>query len=88
MLKKLSKSSRAVKELKIFEKEISNISNEQARKRGLNLISKLKDQNNIIDSAHSVLSAADINNEKIKENAEKLIKIRQEIVKLIKDSKS
>lgn len=88
MLKKLSRSSKVVKDLKMLEKEILKIKNDRARSTGLGLLKKLQDQTNIIDSTHSIFSVSDINNEKIRENIETLAKIRQEIAKLIKDSKS
>lgn len=88
MLRKLSTTSKAAKEIKQFETEISKIENSTARNKGFELLKKLKAQNNIIDFAHSPLSAVDIDNEKIRENIQSSVEIREKIKKLIKDANS
>lgn len=88
MLKSLLKSKNAKKEIKDFEKQLHSITNTDAQKLGFDLLNRLKKQSLKIDFAHSSDSAADINNEKIRENIESLVKIRNDLRKLIKDSKS
>lgn len=86
MLNKLSKSTKATREIKKFEAEINKIKEESAKKLGHELLQKLKYQSNVIDQLHSPLSAPSIDNEKIKENIESLVKIREKILKLIRDA--
>lgn len=88
MLKKISHSSKSIKEFKKFQKEIDSIQDEAAKKIGHELLKKLKLQSSSIDNLHSPLAAKDIDAEKIKEHVDALVKIRLKIVKLLKDSKS
>lgn len=88
MLKPISKTNKAIKEFKKFQKEINLIQNESAKNLGQELLKKLQKQQGIIDNLHSTMSIKDIDAEKIKENVQLLVEIRKNILKLIKDSKS
>lgn len=88
MLHNLLNSKKAKKEIQKFEKELQGFTNVEAQKRGFDLLAKLKRQSIKIDFIHSTDSVTDINNEKIRENIESLVKVRSELYKLIKDAKS
>lgn len=88
MLKKLSQSEVAQKEIKKLKKSIERIDNPDAKKLGFELINKLNSQANLIDHYHTPLAVKDLSTKRIKENVEELVSIRQQLAKLIKDANS
>ena len=86
-MKPLLKHSKAEKDFIQFQRNIDNINNEAVKEKGNNLLQKFKIQCNIIDNMHSTLGIKGLDGKKILENIERLTTLRQEIMKLIKDSK-
>lgn len=88
MLPRIEESKKAKKEINFFKKEVNKIQNEDAKLKGIKLLGKLKEQTNIIYNNHTSLISKNIDAKHVRENIERLVSIRKELLKLIKDANS
>jgi hypothetical protein len=84
---KLQNTEIFISEFKNYEKQINQISNYNAKYQGLALLNELKTQCNYIDEAHNSRNNGYIDPRNVRDNIEKLVQIRLQLNKLIKDSK-
>lgn len=86
MLSKLKNSERAKKEIKRYKNMIENLPTEDSKNKAQHLLNKLILQSNVIDQAHMF----DINNKVdpkyLRENIDKLVKVRIELNKIFRDA--
>ena len=83
---KVKQSNKFKKDYAQYRRDLDKITNEQAKKNGYALLSKLVEQFNLIDAAHETTNTS-IDPTKIRENVEASVTLRLKLNKLIKDSK-
>ena len=83
---KINQSKEFKKDYAQYKKDIERITNERAKEECNNILNKLLSEYNYIDAAHDVINKS-IDPTKVRENVERGIILRQQLNKIIKDSK-
>jgi hypothetical protein len=83
---KLHQSNEFQKDFKKYKKDIDQIANETAKAKCNDLLNKLSNEFSYIDAVHNV-SNKSIDPTKIRENIERSVVLRNQLNKIIKDSK-
>jgi molecular chaperone GrpE (heat shock protein) len=83
---KINQSSEFKKDYAQYKRDIERITNERAKEECNNILNKLLSEYNYIDAAHDVINKS-IDPTKVRENVERGIILRQQLNKIIKDSK-
>jgi hypothetical protein len=83
---KIKHSNKFKKDFAQYKRDIEKISNERVKKECYKLLNKLVEEYNWVDAVHDIANKS-IDPTKIRENVERSIKIRQQLNKIIKDSK-
>jgi len=83
----LTKSSKFLKEYKVYKTAIDKIEDETARQRGKLLLDQLMREASTIDEAHNSRNSKAIDPRTVKDNIKKLVDIRYSLNQLIKDSR-
>lgn len=86
MLKKLADLSRLRQDLEKFSSTIESITQEKSKKRGLELLEKLKQQIRLIDEGHNPRNNGFIDPKRLRDNIIEVIKIKKELERMVKDS--
>lgn len=85
MLRKLKDSEKFKKEINFYKSNIEHISNETVKKSAIVMLNQLISHCQLIDEAHSSSNNGNIDPRRVRDNAEKMIQIRLDLNKLIKD---
>ena len=83
---KINQSKEFKKDYAQYKRDIERITNERAKEECNNILNKLLSEYNYIDAAHDVINKS-IDPTKVRENVERGIILRQQLNKIIKDSK-
>ena len=83
---KIHKSKEFKKDFIKYKKDIDQITNETAKAKCNDLLNKLSNEFSYIDAVHDV-SNKSIDPTKIRENVERSVMLRNQLNKIIKDSK-
>ena len=83
---KINQSSEFKKDLAQYKRDIEKITSKDAKEECNNILNKLLSEYNYIDAAHDVINKS-IDPTKVRENVERGIILRQQLNKIIKDSK-
>jgi len=83
---KINQSSEFKKDLAQYKRDIEKITSKDAKEKCNNILNKLLSEYNYIDAAHDVINKS-IDPTKVRENVERGIILRQQLNKIIKDSK-
>ena len=83
---KIHQSSEFKKDFKKYKKDIDQITNETAKAKCNDLLNKLSNEFSYIDAVHD-MSNKSIDPTKIRENVERSVMLRDQLNKIIKDSK-
>jgi hypothetical protein len=86
MLTNLKDSERFQKEYKLYKNKINKILIPHAKERATVLLSKLKEQCNLVDEGHNSRNNGNIKPTSVRDNIFLLIEIRKELNQIIKDS--
>lgn len=87
MLTKLENYNKFKKEIQTYQVAVDKIQDENRKKYYSLLLAELKLQSRIIDEAHNPLTNKSIDPRQIRENVEKIMSIRQQLSKVVKDSR-
>ena len=83
---KINQSSEFKKDLAQYKRDIEKITSKDAKEECNNILNKLLSEYNYIDAAHDTINKS-IDPTKVRENVERGIILRQQLNKIIKDSK-
>jgi len=83
---KIHQSKEFKKDFKKYKKDIDQITNETAKAKCNDLLNKLSNEFSYIDAVHD-MSNKSIDPTKIRENVERSVMLRDQLNKIIKDSK-
>lgn len=85
MLKKLSEVEKFKKEISFFRSKIAQIPNEQVKKSATTMLNDLISQSKLIDEGHNPRNNGYIDPRRLRDNIEKMVKIRINLRKIIED---
>ena len=83
---KISQSKEFKKDLKKYKRDIDQITNERAKEKCKDILNKLSNEYSYIDATHDAINKS-IDPTKVRENVERSIVLRQQLDKIIKESK-
>lgn len=84
---RLQDSEKFIRDVKNYERQINQITNDNARQRGLKLLNEIKAHSRLIDEAHNSRNNGYINPRNVRDNIAAQVEIRRQLNQLIKDSK-
>jgi|AntAceMinimDraft_12_1070368.scaffolds.fasta_scaffold44165_2 hypothetical protein len=83
---KISQSKQFKKDYAQYKKDIDRIPNKSVKQNCYDILNKLLSQYSYIDAVHDVINKS-IDPTKVRENVEHSVRLRQQLNKIIKDSK-
>lgn len=83
---KISQSKQFKKDYAQYKRDIGKINNESVKQECYDLLNKLSSEYSYIDAVHDITNKS-IDPTKVRENVERSISLRQQLNKIIKDSK-
>jgi hypothetical protein len=83
---KISQSKEFKKDFKKYKRDIDQITNERAKEKCKDILNNLSNEYSYIDATHDVINKS-IDPTKVRENVERSIVLRQQLDKIIKESK-
>ena len=83
---KINQSEEFKKDIAQYKRDIERITNERAKEECNTILNKLLSEYSYVDAAHDVINKS-IDPTKVRENVERSVGLRQQLNKVIKDSK-
>jgi hypothetical protein len=83
---KISQSKEFKKDFKKYKRDIDQITNKRAKEKCKDILNNLSNEYSYIDATHDVINKS-IDPTKVRENVERSIVLRQQLDKIIKESK-
>ena len=83
---KINQSKEFKKDLAQYKRDIEKITSKSAKEECNNILNKLLSEYSYVDATHDVINKS-IDPTKVRENVERSIKLRQELNKIITNSK-
>lgn len=84
---RLENSEKFIRDVKNYERQINQITDDAAKLRGLKLLNEIKAHGRLIDEAHNSRNNGYIDPRNVRDNIAAQVEIRQQLNQLIKDSR-